>query len=167
MTARMTGLLVTAVAVSALTAQSALAVGSAPTTYWWSTLALSRDGHHWSSDLRRPLFGRHLVLVPGSTEERTFHVRNQSGEQARLEVSAGCGRGSLRPHPFRIAVRDHPRGWRPAGGNRVVRRLVATGAVVPVTVRVRLPAHAGGSEMDQRCLLKIRVRLAERNQVAS
>ena len=133
----------------------------------WSPLGLSRMGHHWSTDLHRPLFGRHLDLVPGQTEKRTFYVRNQSGEQARLRVSLNItnAHGSLQRDAFRVAARTRAGWWqhvRHTGSHAVLWRTLGKGAVIPVTVRVRIRARADNSSMDRGLRLQVKVRLSQR-----
>lgn len=50
-------------------------------------LGLSRDHVHWSPNLTTPLFGPSFLWVPGDTETASFWVRNQSHDQAMLEVA--------------------------------------------------------------------------------
>jgi len=133
----------------------------------WSPLGLSRMGHHWSSNLHKPLFGRHLDLVPGQTEKRTFYVRNQSGEQARLRVSVNItdAHGSLQRDAFRVAARTRAGWWqhvRHTGSHAVLWRTMAKGAVIPVTLRVRIRPRADNTSMDRGLRLQVKVRLSKR-----
>ena len=133
----------------------------------WSRLGLSRMGNHWTPNLDKPLFGRHLDLVPGQTEKRTFYVRNQSGEQARLRVSVNITKAhrSLQRDAFRVAARTRAGWWqhvRHTGSHAVLWRTMARGAVIPVTLRVRIRPRADNSSMDRGLRLQVKVRLSQR-----
>jgi len=133
----------------------------------WSRLGLSRMGNHWTPNLDKPLFGRNLDLVPGQTEKRTFYVRNQSGEQARLRVSVNITKAhrSLQRDAFRVAARTRAGWWqhvRHTGSHAVLWRTMARGAVIPVTLRVRIRPRADNSSMDRGLRLQVKVRLSQR-----
>jgi hypothetical protein len=133
----------------------------------WSPLGVSRLGHHWHESLEKPLFGPQLRLSPGRPVKRTFYVRNQSGEPARLRIRLRVtdAHGSLRPDVINVAAHMHPGRWKRArhpGSTRVVLRTIRKGAVVPVTVRVRIRPRSGNSSMDRSLHLQVKVRLTKK-----
>lgn len=139
---------------------------SASATQTWSRLALSRNGHHWSTDLHRPLFVHDVVLVPGSERTSRFFVRNQSGERAALAVSVLAGRhhGLLARESFRLAVRAAG-GWHRVvrtDGRPTLRLDLAKGAVQPIAVRVRLLSKARNLTQDGRADFTLQVRLSQK-----
>ena len=170
MTPRTAGFLVVALLVTMLATQSAVARPQPQGgTHEWTPLQLSRHGHHWSSQLRRPLFGRHLVLVPGRTVKRTFFVRNRSGEQARLRLGVRVthAHGSLQRDAILMAVRTRSGWWhhvRRTGSHPVAWRTLRKGAVIPVTVRVRIRPRADNTSMDRGLRFRVGVRLSQRTR---
>ena len=133
----------------------------------WEPLGLSRAGHHWKPALQKPLFGPRLRLVPGRTVQRSFYVRNQSGERARLRIRLRVtdAHGSLRPDILNVAARVKPGRWkrvRHLGRTRIALRTLGRGAIVPVTVRVRIRPTARNSSMDRGLHLLVRVRLSKK-----
>jgi hypothetical protein len=140
----------------------------ASATRSWHRVMLSRNGHHWSPDLRAPLFRKQLVLVPGMKRVRTFYVRNQSGGPARLRVVVRVtdSDGLLERRRLRMAVRaDHGRYHRirHTGRHKVAHVRVTEGKIVPVNVRVRLMPRAGNKTMDGHLRFVTRVRLARKS----
>ncbi len=162
MKTRLFGLLVLA-----LTALALAVPQSASATQSWSRLMLSRDGQHWTPHLDAPLFGKKFVWVPGTQKSRTFYVRNQSGEAARLRVTVRVtnGEGLLGHSGFRMAVRTRNGHWhqiRRPGRQRVAHLTMGKGKIAPVTVRVRFFTKAGNQTMDGHLRFVTRVRLSEK-----
>jgi hypothetical protein len=50
-------------------------------------LGLSNDGVTWSANLPSPLFDGDFRWVPGDRQQRSFWVRNQSGDEAVLDIA--------------------------------------------------------------------------------
>lgn len=126
---------------------------TASATRSWHRVLLSRDGHHWKSDLTLPLFPRNLALAPGTEQVRRFYVRNQSGGAASLRVTVQVtgSSGILARPAFRMGVRTNGRLYqrvRSTGSHEVAHLRVAKGKIVPVDVRVRLLRRAGNKTMD-------------------
>ena len=153
--------------VLALTALALVVPQPAVATHTWSRLLLSTDGQHWKSNLNHSLFGKKLVLVPGSLEIRTFYVKNESGRAARLAVTVRVSNSSgLVDNPaFRMKVRTGQHRWqwiRHAGPNKVAHLTMSKGRMVPVTVRVRMLPKAGDVTMDGHLRFVTQVRLSRK-----
>ncbi|GAB3762988.1 hypothetical protein FB382_001333 [Nocardioides ginsengisegetis] len=159
MTARVAALIAVVMVALSLTLAPATAAKS------WPKLVLSRDGHAWSADLGRPLFGAKRRWVPGDGETRTFYARNQSGEDARLRVTFTVSDPTTWLEAGRLRMSVLANGtWTPvraAGRTGVVHMLARRGEVVPVKVRVRLLPDAGARSMDRSLRFDIAVRLTE------
>ena len=154
--------------VLALAAGSVTVPQTASATQTWSLLALSRNGHHWSTDLRRPLFDEDTVLIPGSELTSTFYVRNQSGEPADLAVTVRGGRhlGLLDLPGFRLALRG-AHGWQQvvqADGAPTLQLRLPKGAVRAISARVRLIPGALNRAQQRRLDLSLEVRLSQRTE---
>lgn len=158
---------VCALLVMVLAAVALVLPQSATATQTWCRLALSRNGHHWSADLHRPLFAHDVLLIPGSERTSEFYVRNQSGERAALAVSVRAGRhhGLLARESFRLAVRAAG-GWQRVvrtDGRPTLRLDLAKGAVQPIAVRVRLLPQARNATQHGRADFTLEVRLSQKN----
>jgi hypothetical protein len=131
----------------------------------WSKLGLSRHGNKFTSNLTMPLF-KSFVWVPGCAPGRTFFVRNQSGEKAKLVVSliASDRTAWLRKERFQMTYRAGDGSWTRirSGGQPSFKMLVADAEVVPVSVRIRLMNKARNQTMNQHLTFSVRVRLSQR-----
>jgi hypothetical protein len=132
----------------------------------WSKLGLSRHGKNFTSNLTMPLFTGDFVWVPGCAPGRTFFVRNQSGEKAKLEVSVLTRDSTqwLRSERFQMTYRAGDKSWTRirSGGQASFTMLVKAAEVVPVSVRIILLNNAKNKTMNQHLTFTVRVRLSQR-----
>ncbi len=135
-------------------------------------LGLSDDGVHFTDALTRPLFDTDLRWVPGDVRTSTFYVRNQSTDAGDLDLSLvrGSEQGDLfAADALVVDARADTGAWTPvqSGQSSQVVDLaeVAPGTVIPVQVRVRMPASAPNDTMILAADLGFRVRLTDATAV--
>jgi hypothetical protein len=155
---------VASLVIAVLTALTLSAVPPASsTTKHWSRVAVSLDGHTWTTQLREPLFDKRMRWVPGDERTGRFYVRNRSGERARLTVTAKVDdpAGMLRRGEvhFEAKLGRHWTRINPAGNRQVARTVVKRSATRKVWVRVRMSPRAGNDTMNRRWSFRIQVRL--------
>jgi hypothetical protein len=158
-------------AVSVLVAGVLLAaVGAGPVhTVWWPRLEASGAGQHSSAPahVRLHLFPRRVHVVPGDRLQRSFRIRNTTGERSAVRLRVGfrdhshwvsAGRGRDRLH---VALRTHRHWFRVQhAGVRVKPRLVlAPGRAGRVRVRVSLSHRAGNAAQGRHLRLALRYRV--------
>ena len=131
-------------------------------------LGLSLDGKTWTSDLHDGLFEDTVRWVPGDQRTATFYVRNQSDEEARLEVWIDDTRRDelIESGDLTITAKGSTGAWTPADGPGSVELLrvepLPAGAMEQVEVAVTLAADATNQSQDTGLDLAFTVQLSER-----
>jgi hypothetical protein len=151
----------------ALLLMALLAPPAAAATHRWQPLQLSRDGHHWKTHLRGPLFDKRVLWVPGTKQTATFFVRNNSGSRADLKIVVRVTDTNHVLRPGGVRMKAHAgmltqwRRVRQVGPKVVALRTMPAGRVVPVQVWARMVRKAGWRTMDTNLHFMMRVRLTK------
>lgn len=136
-------------------------------------LLVSTTGADWHTSLTRHLFGD-VTYVPGDTHEAELYVQNASDTAAALRVDVVDVSGtSALQRAMRLGAQTETG---PVGDGRAVelygpghghattiftRKSVPAGAVVPLRLRLRLPATAGNESMRGHLAFSVRVVLGD------
>jgi len=130
-------------------------------------LGLSNDGSTWASTLPAPLFDSNFRWVPGDRQERSFWVRNLSGDKAVLDIAVrGSSIDSLMDTgDLDVEVKAGNGPWHvtdQAGRQQLVSSMpVAAGQSEKVTVAVDFdPASTNQSQLKE-IVLAFEVRLSQ------
>jgi hypothetical protein len=130
-------------------------------------LGLSNDGTTWASTLPAPLFDSNFRWVPGDRQERSFWVRNQSGDEAVLDIAVlGSSVDSLMDTgDLKVEVKAGDGAWHStdqAGDQKLVSSLsVTAGQREKVTVAVDLDAASSNHSQLRKVELAFEVRLTQ------
>lgn len=134
-------------------------------------LGLSRDGVTWSPTLAEPLFDPGVRWVPGDVRTERFYVRNQATSRGAMTVTVRSVRRDalLETRTLSVAARSGDGEWRAVDGPSLVpivdADLVASGAAVPVDVRVTMDSDAPNRTMVLGTDLEFTVQLADARSV--
>lgn len=104
----------------------------------WSPIAISRDGHHWSSQPTWSVFPRTVSMVPGNVQTRSFYIRNQGPTQARLRVTIGLKGDTAWPSRGLVIEVGHSGHWNRVtkSGQKALAMRVGQGDVTQLQVRL-------------------------------
>ena len=140
-----------------------LGLGIAPASAA-NELGLSPDGVTWGDALPGPLFDPALSWVPGDSETRTFYVRNQSSDDAILNVTLLTGpvETLVDTGDLKVSAKVGSGAFtsaQTAGEHRLVNQVpVAAGEVRKVSVKVDF--DAASTNQSQRLELDLRFRVS-------
>lgn len=130
-------------------------------------LGLSPDGVTWSPNLTTPLFDPAFRWIPGDTETSSFWVRNQSSDNATLDVSIlGSGVDSLmQTGDLAVTVRAaHGSGSTTTTTARhelITSRVVNPGQTERIDVTVAFDPASGNQSQAKALDLRFEVRLTQ------
>jgi hypothetical protein len=130
-------------------------------------LGLSNDGITWSASLPSPLFDSHFLWVPGDRQQRTFWLRNQSSDNAVLDVTVlGSTVDSLMESgDLTVEMRAGTGPWhstRQVGAHKLISSMdVAPGQQEKVTVAVDFDLASPNHSQIKKYNLNVEVRLTQ------
>lgn len=130
-------------------------------------LGLSNDGATWSASLPSPLFDSNFRWVPGDRQQKSFWVRNQSGDKALLDITVlGSSVDSLmETGDLEVDVRAGSGPWhstRQVGRHKLVSSMgVSAGQKEKVTVAVNFDFASPNQSQIKKYDLNFEVRLTQ------
>lgn len=118
----------------------------------------------WVTSLPAPLFDEQLLWVPGDTRTATFLVRNDSSEEARLQIEGVTSvvDDLIRVGELTVEARVDGEDWRSTtepGTHDLSSRPSAPGEVRTIDVRVTLPWDAANPSQQLSVMFDLRVTL--------
>jgi len=130
-------------------------------------LGLSNDGVTWAASLPSPLFDSSFRWVPGDGQQRSFWVRNQSSDQAVLDVTVlGSSVDSLmETGDLEVKVRAGSGAWhstRQVGRHKLISSMdVAAGQQEKITVAVDFDFASTNVSQVKKFNLAFEIRLTQ------